>query len=91
MVFCGIGFLRPKLPSQFTSLAALVFSCAVEFAKLYHAGWLDPIRETVIYRLILGSVFSWKNLAAYAIGILIGWLMEIIFCHYQAIKMPRAK
>ena len=77
MVFCGIGFLHPKLKTIFTAMIALAFSCAVEFLKLYHSPWIESFRATLAGRLVLGSVFSWKNIAAYAIGVLFGWAMEI--------------
>jgi hypothetical protein len=90
MVFCGIGFLRPKLPTVCAAMAALAFSCAVEFFKLYHAPWIESVRATLPGRLVVGSVFLWKNIAAYAIGILFGWAMETGIQKYLAgIKPPR--
>ena len=76
MIFCGLGFLRPKLPTTFTAITALAFACAVEFLKFYQSPWLESVRATLPGRLMLGSVFSWKNIAAYAIGIFFGWAVE---------------
>ena len=78
MVFCGIGLLFPRLPAVFTGLAAFAFSCAVEFSKWYHAPWIESIRDTLPGRLILGRGFSWSDIAAYAVGILIGCVVEIL-------------
>jgi hypothetical protein len=83
MVFCGVGFLRPKLPPLYAAILAFTFSCAIEFFKLYQASWIESVRASLPGRLVLGSVFSWKNIAAYAAGILVGWAVETGFCKYQ--------
>ncbi len=76
MVFGGIGLLRPRWRSRSVALAALVISAGVEFSKWYRAPWLESVRHTLAGRLVLGSVFSWRNIAAYAVGILLGWALE---------------
>jgi hypothetical protein len=86
MLFCGMGFLLPNQPVIFNGLTAFAIGCAVEFFKLDHAAWIEPVRETWAGRLMLGSVFSWKNIAAYAIGILIGGILEVGFCKFRAKK-----
>jgi hypothetical protein len=86
MVFCGTGLLFPRLPTAFTGLAAFTFSCAVEFSQLYQAPWIESVRDTLPGRLILGRGFSWRDIAAYAIGILIGWVVEIGFYKFLTKK-----
>jgi hypothetical protein len=82
VVFCGIGFLRPRWPTALAGVAAFMFACTVEFAKWYQAAWIESVRATLPGRLVLGSVFSWKNIVAYATGILIGWVVEAGICHF---------
>ena len=90
MVFCGFGVLYPKLPATFNALAAFTFSCAIEFFQLYQAPWIESIRDTLLGRLVLGCGFSWSDIAAYASGILIGWVVETGFCKCLAgKKSPR--
>lgn len=83
MIFCGVGFLRPRATTIFLVVAAFTFCCGIEFAKLYHAPWMDSVRATLLGRLVFGQVFSWNNLAAYAVGILFGGLIETGFSRWQ--------
>ncbi len=76
MIFFGIGFIFPRLTSVVTALSALGFSCAVEFSQLYQSPWLDSLRNTLAGQLILGRGFAWNDLAAYAVGIFTGWVLE---------------
>ncbi len=76
MVFLGFGFLLPRAATLTTALLALTFAWGVEFSQLYHAPWIDAIRVTVPGRLILGTTFSWPDLMAYAVGIVLGALAE---------------
>ena len=63
----GIGGVAPM---------ALVFCVAVEAAKLLQAPWLVAFRHTTGGHLLLGHVFSWQNLVAYAVGVLAGVALE---------------
>jgi len=47
---------------------ALVISFAVEVSQLYHAEWIDGIRETRLGALTLGSGFLWSDLVCYTLG-----------------------
>lgn len=48
---------------------ALVLAVIVEFSRLFHTPWLDAFRLTLAGALLLGRVFSFWNIAAYAIGV----------------------
>jgi hypothetical protein len=79
MVFVGIGFLFVRCSTLLVAVLALGFSWAVEFSQLYHAAWIDSVRATLPGRLILGSTFNWPDLPAYAIGIALGVVGEVLF------------
>lgn len=55
---------------------ALALAFFVEFSQLYHAPWIDSIRQTTLGGLILGFGFLWSDLACYSIGIALGALLE---------------
>jgi hypothetical protein len=76
MVFVGFGFLLPRIPTAVNALMALAFAWAVEFSQLYHAPWLDAVRDTLPGRLMLGNTFNWPALVAYAVGIGLGAVVE---------------
>ena len=76
LVFIGLGVF---LSSQRTwKVAAFAFgiACADEFSQLYHAPWIDAARRTWLGHAILGDVFAWPDLIAYAAGITAGAMAE---------------
>jgi hypothetical protein len=83
--FSGIGLLMPRASPRAVALLALAFSVAVELSQLYHAPWIDSIRETTLGGLILGFGFLWTDLACYAAGVGIGVILERIV---QAVLDP---
>lgn len=85
LVFIGLGLF---FPSQRTwKVAALAFgiACADEFSQLYHAAWIDEARRTWLGHAILGDVFAWPDMVAYAAGIAAGAIVE------RVIKSRRSK
>jgi hypothetical protein len=47
-------------------------------SQLYQRPWLNEIRDTTIDHLVLGSAFSWSDTAAYAVGVLLGSLIDTL-------------
>ncbi len=76
-VFLGIGLVVPRAPTQTIALLAMSFSVAVEISQLYHAPWIDSIRQTTVGGLILGFGFLWSDLACYAVGVGLAVMIDI--------------
>ena len=76
MVFFGFGFWFRRSPTVILAVAAFAFSVAIEVTQLYHAPWIDSIRATLPGRLVPGSGFAWGDIAAYAVGVCAGMMME---------------
>jgi len=76
MVFLGWAFCKPLASTRNIAVLAFATSCLVEFSQLYQATWLNAIRSTTLGHLVLGSTFSWLDIAAYAVGVLIGVLID---------------
>jgi hypothetical protein len=76
--FLGFGVLLPRASTRTIAVLALAFSVAVELSQLYHAPWIDSIRQTTLGGLILGFGFLWSDLVCYALGVELGVLVEII-------------
>lgn len=91
LVFLGFGFLFPRWPTRTIALLAMTFSTLIEFSQLYHAPWIDSIRETRLGALVLGSVFNWPDFGAYAIGIALGVLCEWLFSKWPSSRSNAAK
>lgn len=76
MVFFGLAAIFCTAPSVRLSVGAFGFSFGIEFLKLCHAPWLVNVRHTTLGHLVFGSVFSWPNLVAYAIGAIVGLMID---------------
>ena len=72
MVFLLFAFLFNKKSTIFIISWAIIFSYSIEISQLYHAPWIDSIRNTTLGGLILGFGFLWSDLVCYTIGIIIG-------------------
>jgi hypothetical protein len=55
---------------------SLVIALLVELSQLYHAPWIDSIRQTTLGGLALGLGFLWTDLICYSAGIAIGTVAE---------------
>ena len=78
MVFLLFAFLFNKKSTIFIISWAIIFSYSIEISQLYHAPWIDSIRNTVLGGLILGFGFLWSDLVCYTIGIIIGIIIDIM-------------
>lgn len=71
MMFLLIKFLFIHKSLWWVSITSLLICFSVEISQLYHAPWIDSIRNTTFGALILGHVFLWTDLLAYTAGIAI--------------------
>ena len=76
--FLGIGLIFSRAQTRTIALLAMSFSAAIDFSQLYHAPWIDSIRQTPLGGLILGFEFLWSDLACYALGVGLDVAIEII-------------
>jgi hypothetical protein len=85
MVFLGCAFFKPRVATHHLATFALVFAALIEVSQLYQTPWLNSVRETTLGHLVLGSAFSWLDIAAYAVGILLGALVDktILIADYR--------
>lgn len=73
MVYALLASIAPgRSATRLAGLAALI-ALGVELFRLWHTPWLDAFRLTTAGALLLGRVFSPWNLAAYGVGIGLGW------------------
>lgn len=79
MVYFGFRFLFPKSPHKICFIIAIIFSFGIEISQLYQAPWINNIRLTTLGSLILGHGFLFSDLICYFIGILSGYLVDVVF------------
>jgi len=65
------------------AIISLLFCYSIEVSQLYHAPWIDSIRNTTLGGLVLGFGFLWSDIVAYTIGIGVGITLEFIVGRYQ--------
>ncbi len=71
-----LGLILPRWTSGRRAALTLLLSLLVEVSQLYHAPWIDSIRQTAIGGLILGFGFLWSDLVCYAAGVGLGVALE---------------
>lgn len=78
MIFFCFGFIFDTMNTKKVALGSILFCYIIEFSQIYHADWIDNIRNTTLGRLVLGYTFSWTDLIAYAFGIGIAIIFEML-------------
>jgi len=72
--FVAIIFHKQKILQ--IALIAIIFCYLIEISQLYHAPWIDAIRNTRLGGLVLGFGFQWTDILAYSIGVACGAVCE---------------
>lgn len=78
MIAWWVGAAAPTVRLSRRTIVALAVCFAVELSQLYHAPWIDALRETTLGHLVLGSGFDPRDLASYAAGVLAAVLLELV-------------
>ena len=79
MIYLYVGIIFRKLPIKRVALFSLLFCYLIELSQLYHAQWIDQIRNTRLGGLVLGFGFLWSDILAYSLGVGFGILVEWTF------------
>lgn len=76
MVFFIFCFIFRSKGTGWLAAVALLFAFGIEISQLYHAPWIDAIRQTRLGGLVLGYGFLWRDLVAYTIGSAVGAVID---------------
>lgn len=82
--FLGFGLVMPRASTWAVAVLAMAISVLVEAGQLYKAPWIDSIRRTTLGGLALGFDFVWGDLACYAVGVVLGILIERVALHARS-------
>jgi hypothetical protein len=74
--YLTVALLFPRLPVRWVAVTAGLFSLAVELSQIYHAPWIDGLRQIRVAALLLGHDFLWSDLVCYGVGVGVGALAE---------------
>jgi hypothetical protein len=75
-LFLFLGLILPRVATGRVAALALTLSLLDELGQLYHAPWIDAVRQTTLGGLVLGFGFLWSDLICYAVGISLGVVLE---------------
>ncbi|MBL8890289.1 MAG: DUF2809 domain-containing protein [Planctomycetaceae bacterium] len=76
MLFLFVSMLLAGRSILARAACSLVIAFLVEISQLYHAPWIDSIRQTTLGGLVLGFGFLWSDLVCYMSGVTCGSLVE---------------
>lgn len=77
MIYVLIRMLFINWSKKKAACIGLLFCFIIELTQLYHNNWIDDIRKTTLGGLVLGYGFLWSDLAAYLLGILLGYIIDV--------------
>jgi hypothetical protein len=79
MIAWWVGAIAPGRSLRFRIVAAVTICFAVELSQLFHTPALEAMRRTTLGQLTLGTGFDFRDLFAYAVGVLTAALLERTF------------
>ena len=85
-VYIIFAVLFPSEKIPLISVVTFFFSFLIEFSQIYHAPWIDSIRDTFIGGLVLGYGFLWSDILCYLIVTAIGAVLYSILLRYSPAK-----
>ncbi len=84
-VFWILCVIFPSIQTKSVMVIALAFSFCIEFSQLYHAPWIDVIRDGTLGGLVLGYGFKYSDLVCYSVGICTGGILDIFMLKKQSL------
>jgi len=81
LIFFLVRFIAIKSSFLQVATIAYLFCISIETLQLYKEPWLEKIRHTFPFGLILGYGFLWRDWVSYGIGVLIGLLVSLPLEH----------
>ena len=79
MIYLFAALLLKDRKPSLIALVSLLFCYLIEISQLYHAPWIDAIRNTRLGGLVLGFGFLWTDIIAYTLGIGVMLAIESIY------------
>jgi hypothetical protein len=79
MIYLFAALLLNNRKPSLIALLSLSFCYLIEISQLYHAPWIDAIRNTRLGGLVLGFGFLWTDIIAYTMGIGVILAIESVY------------
>lgn len=78
MIVWWVSAIAPRTPLANRAAIAYAICAAVELSQRVHTPTLDAIRNVTLGKLILGSGFDPRDFAAYALGVAVAIVIELV-------------
>ena len=88
MLFLLVSFVLVDRSVGHRWLLSMLLALAIETSQLYHAPWIDNIRQTTLGGLVLGFGFLWTDIVCYSVGITVGAIVESVFTRQLKMVHP---
>ena len=75
LIYCFIKSFFPT-PTVKTAIAVLLFACTIETLQYFSLADQLSLQHSKVARIIIGSSFDWKDIAAYIAGIVLLLFIE---------------
>lgn len=89
MVYWVLAFIWPRSRVGWLALAAGVIATLVELQRLYHSPGLDAFRHSLAGILLLGNLFSVRDIVAYWLAIAVGAVLDGVWVRTARIEPYR--
>ena len=91
MLFLLVSTLLAGRPILARAAISLSLAFFVEISQVYHAPWIDSIRQTTLGGLVLGFGFLWTDLICYTVGVTIGSLAEWAMRRFKGPELEKVQ
>jgi len=75
-VYLTVVWAARRIRPERALATAYAISVADELSQIYHAPWIDGLRHTPPFGLLLGYGFQWNDLAWYAVGAALAYALD---------------
>lgn len=87
LIFFLFSFVFLNASRKYKFFIPLLFCYFIEFTQLYHAPWMNELRENRFLQLILGhGVFGILDLIAYTSAIIVSYVISMLIGQKMVIK-----
>ena len=82
MIYVVVSAILGSRRVVWSATLSAVLATAIEFFKLYYVPWLDAFRRTLPGIVLLGRVFSFRDIAVYWLAIALVAVLDLWFLRH---------
>ena len=75
-IYFVIRIIYIKQKKYIVAIISSIFLILIEFSQLYHAPWINDIRNFSLAGIVLGYCFHYDDLLSYIFGVFVGFMID---------------